>query len=56
LTANEVDQILGMLSQASIAYVSNGAAADRGNLYDAVLDCKDGGAWTWITGGSMSSR
>ena len=56
LTANEVGQILGMLSQASIAYVGNGGAADRDDLYDAVLDCKEGGAWTWITDGSMSSR
>jgi putative ATP-binding cassette transporter len=56
LTSNEVGQILGMLSQASIAYVSNGGAADRGDLYDAVLDCKEGGAWTWITDGSISPR
>ena len=56
LTANEVGQILGMLSRASIAYVRNGGAADRGDLYDAVLACKEGGAWTWITDGSMSSR
>jgi hypothetical protein len=45
-----------MLSQASIAYVGNDGAADRGDLYDAVLACKEGGAWTWITDGSMSSR
>src|SRR5271169_1655042 len=48
LSANDVDQILGMLSQASIAYVGSGGAADRGDLYDAVLECKEGGAWTWI--------
>ena len=52
LTANEVGQILGMLSQASIAYVGNGGAADRGDLYDAVLDCKEGGAWTWTAASS----
>lgn len=56
LTADEVGQILGMLSQASIAYLGNDGAADRGDLYDAVLACKEGGAWTWITDGSMSSR
>ena len=55
-TANDVGQILRMLSQASIAYVRNGGAADRGDPYDAVLACKEGGAWTWITDGSMSSR
>jgi vitamin B12/bleomycin/antimicrobial peptide transport system ATP-binding/permease protein len=54
LTANEVGQILGMLSQASIAYVGNGGAADRGDLYDAVLDCKEGGAWTWTAASSTS--
>lgn len=56
LTSNEVSQILGMLSQASIGYVSNGAADERSELFNAVLDCKEAGAWTWITGGSMSSQ
>jgi hypothetical protein len=53
LTTNEVSQILGMLSRASIAYV-NGAAGDSGDLYDTALDCKEGGAWTWTTAGSMA--
>jgi putative ATP-binding cassette transporter len=54
LTSNEVSQILGMLSRASIAYVSNGAAGDHGDLYDTALDCKEGGAWTWTTASSMA--
>jgi putative ATP-binding cassette transporter len=54
LTSNEVSQILGMLSRASIACVSNGAAGDHGDLYNAALDCKEGGAWTWTTASSMA--
>jgi putative ATP-binding cassette transporter len=54
LTSDEVSQILGMLSRASIAYVSNGASGDLGDLYDTVLDCKEDGAWTWTTAGSLS--
>jgi vitamin B12/bleomycin/antimicrobial peptide transport system ATP-binding/permease protein len=55
LTSNEVGQILGMLSQASIAYVSNGEADGRSDLYDTVLDCKEDGAWTLTTAGSTSA-
>ncbi len=52
LTSNEVSQILGMLSLASIGYVANGEADGRSDLYDAVLECKEGGAWTWTGGES----
>ncbi len=52
LTSNEVSQILGMLSLASIGYVANGEADGRSDLYDAVLECKEGGAWTWTGGDS----
>ena len=55
LTSNEASQIFGMLSQASIGYLSNGEGDERGDLYDAVLDCKEKGVWTWTTAGSMSS-
>jgi putative ATP-binding cassette transporter len=52
LSSNEVSQILGMLSQASIGYVANGQPDERSDLYDAVLDCQEGGAWTWTGGDS----
>ena len=50
-----VDQILAMLSEASIGYVSDRETDDSSGLYDAVLDCKEGGAWTWTTAGSTSA-
>jgi putative ATP-binding cassette transporter len=52
LTSNEARQILDMLSEASIGYVSNDGADERRDLYGAVLDCKEGGRWTWTTGRS----
>ena len=45
-----------MLARASIAYVSNGEADERSDLYDRVLDLKENGAWTLTTAGSTSSR
>jgi putative ATP-binding cassette transporter len=54
LTANELGQILDMLSQASIAYVMNAAADECSELFNAVLNCKEGGAWTWTGANSMS--
>jgi putative ATP-binding cassette transporter len=56
LASNEVSQILGMLARASIAYVSNGEADERSDLYDTVLDYKEDGAWTLTTAGPTSSR
>ena len=52
LTSNEVRQILGMLSKASIGYICNGEDDSRGELFDAVLDCEEGGGWTWKIGES----
>ena len=50
LTSNEVRQILGMLSKASIGYICNGEDDSCGELFDAVLDCEEGGGWTWKMG------
>jgi vitamin B12/bleomycin/antimicrobial peptide transport system ATP-binding/permease protein len=50
LTSNEVRQILGMLSKASIGYICNGANDRCVELFDAVLDCEEGGGWTWKIG------
>jgi len=52
LTSNERRQLLGMLSKASIGYICNCEADDCRDLYDTVLDCKEGGGWTWTAGGS----
>jgi hypothetical protein len=43
-----------MLSKASIGYICNCEANGCHDLYDAVLDCKEGGGWTWIAGGSTA--
>ena len=51
LTSNERGQLLSLLSKASIGYICNCEADGRHDLYDAVLDCKEGGGWTWIAGG-----
>jgi putative ATP-binding cassette transporter len=52
LTSNEVRQILGMLSKASIGYICNGEDDSCGELFDAVLDCEEDGGWTWKIGES----
>lgn len=40
-------RILGMLSAASIAYVTIGETDAASDLYDAVLELGEDGAWTW---------
>ena len=52
LTPNERRQLLSMLSKASIGYICNCEADGCRDLYDTVLDCKEGGGWTWTAGGS----
>jgi vitamin B12/bleomycin/antimicrobial peptide transport system ATP-binding/permease protein len=52
LTSNERRQLLSMLSKASIGYICNCEADGCLDLYDSVLDCKEGGGWTWTRGGS----
>ena len=50
LTSNEVRQILGMLSKASIGYICIGEDESCGELFNAVLDGEEGGGWTWKMG------
>ena len=52
LTSSERRQLLRMLSKASIGYICNSEGDGCRDLYDTVLDCKEGGGWTWIAGGS----
>src|SRR5271166_3569261 len=52
LTSNERRQLLSMLSKASIGYICNCETDGCRDLYDTVLDCKEGGGWTWTAGRS----
>ena len=56
LTSNEIRQILGMLSKASIGYICNGENDSFGELFDAVLDCEEDGGWTWKIGESVATE
>ncbi|NRQ17650.1 ABC transporter ATP-binding protein/permease [Ensifer sesbaniae] len=41
------DKVLALFSEKSIACVSNSERPDNRDLYEAVLECHDGGKWTW---------
>lgn len=60
LSPEQVDWILGLLSERSITYVTFEDEDDGGNLerYDAVLELKKGGAWTSkpIKGGQIVEK
>jgi vitamin B12/bleomycin/antimicrobial peptide transport system ATP-binding/permease protein len=47
LGADQVHTILRMLSERSITYINNAEADASRNLYDAVLECREDGGWTW---------
>ena len=47
LSADQFHEILRLLSESSITYINNGEAADARDLYDAVLEFGEDGAWTW---------
>jgi putative ATP-binding cassette transporter len=49
LGSDQVHQILQMLSKRAITYIGNGEADESPDLYDAVLECKEEGSWTWTT-------
>jgi vitamin B12/bleomycin/antimicrobial peptide transport system ATP-binding/permease protein len=40
-------KVLHMLSERSIGYVNGGEADDSADLFDAVLECEEGGGWRW---------
>ena len=47
LSADHFRKVLHLLSESSITYINNGEAADALDLYDAVLEFGEDGAWTW---------
>ncbi len=47
LAPGEIQRLLHKLSENSIAYVNNADADEPHDLYDAVLECGEDGAWTW---------
>ncbi len=49
LGVEQTQKILRLLSERSIGYVSIGGADVSADVYDAVLEFRDDGAWTWFT-------
>jgi putative ATP-binding cassette transporter len=49
LGSKQMDEVLRMLSESSIAYINSGRIDGSLDLYDAVLECHDDGGWT-LTG------
>ena len=47
LSPDQVKQMLRLLSDHSIGYLTIGEAADPLDLYDAVLEIAEDGIWTW---------
>jgi putative ATP-binding cassette transporter len=47
LSPEQVKQVLRLLSNSSIGYLTIGEATDQLDLYDAVLEIAEDGAWTW---------
>jgi vitamin B12/bleomycin/antimicrobial peptide transport system ATP-binding/permease protein len=47
LSSYQVHKILHMLAERSVTYVNIGAANESTDLYDAVLECSEDGAWVW---------
>ena len=47
LDGEKVREILNMLTARSITYINNGAADEAHDLYDAVLEAREDGGWTW---------
>jgi len=56
LGSEQVQKVLHMLSESSTAYINNGEADDALDLYDAVLECREGGGWTWTPVSSRARR
>ena len=47
LSSDQVHKILRMLAERSVTYVNIGPANESPDLYDAVLECCEDGAWVW---------
>jgi putative ATP-binding cassette transporter len=40
--------VLDLLTFQSITVLHNGEPDEQRDLYDAVLDCREDGSWTWL--------
>ncbi len=47
MSPDEMQKILRMLRDSSITYINCAAAGEPCYLYDAILECKENGAWRW---------
>jgi putative ATP-binding cassette transporter len=47
LAPAELGNLLRKLSEHSIGYVNSGGENESRDLYDAVLECREDGSWTW---------
>ncbi|TCL71772.1 SbmA/BacA-like family transporter [Rhizobium sp. BK251] len=47
LGPQQLDKILQMLSARSIGYINNAGAEEPRDIYDAVLEFREDGKWTW---------
>ena len=45
--SEQLQKMLHMLTGSSITYVCVGAGGEPRDLYDAVLECREDGGWTW---------
>jgi putative ATP-binding cassette transporter len=47
LGSEETNKILRFLSASAIGYINSAESASSSDLYDAVLECKEDGGWSW---------
>ncbi|MEN8131666.1 MAG: hypothetical protein ABFS45_16045, partial [Pseudomonadota bacterium] len=47
LSPGQVNQILSMLSEQSISYITLGSTEDKLENYDAVIQLAEDGGWKW---------
>jgi vitamin B12/bleomycin/antimicrobial peptide transport system ATP-binding/permease protein len=56
LGADQIHTMLRLLSRHAISYINIGEDRDSHDFYDAVLECKEGGGWTWTANGANTSK
>jgi putative ATP-binding cassette transporter len=48
--------MLRLLSRHAISYINTGEDGDARDFYDAVLQYREDGSWTWTTNGAETSQ